>query len=94
MKVVEYRSFMLRTDRCDGGETEEKVELRGLKNNVNLKEQILKAFANDAKPTDLRFDLGDGRIAIVLEFHCDYDSQRISWTQGKALICETDFICD
>lgn len=68
-----------------------KVKIDGVKCNVDLKEMILKAFANDAKPKDLRFDLGDGRIAVVLEFGCWCDeSQMITSINGNALICETN----
>ena len=83
LKVIGYRGFGL----C----MKDKVELQGLKCNVNLNEMILKAFANDAEPKDLRFDLGDGRIAVVLKIHCSCgESQIITYIDGSALICETN----
>ena len=90
LKVVGYRGFGL--GMKDGSRRAEyKAELQGLKCNVDLNEMILKAFANDANPKDLRFDLGDGRIAVVLEFHCSCDeSQIITYINGNALICETN----
>ena len=90
LKVVGYRTFGLRTESDDGGKTEEIVELQGLENNVNLKEKILEAFVNDVKPTDLRLDLGDGRIAVVLSINYWCDSQKIYLFSGEALICEAD----
>ena len=90
LKVIGYRSFRLGFKKDGLTKVENKVELQGLKCNVDLKEMILKAFANDAKPKDLRFDLGDGRIAVVLEFGCWCDeSQIITSINGNALICET-----
>lgn len=87
LKVIGYRSFGL--GMKDGSR---RVELQGLKCKVNLNEMILKAFANDANPKDLRFDLGDGRIAVVLEFGCRCDeSQIITSIHGNALICETNW---
>ena len=90
LKVVGYRGFGL--GMKDGSKrVEYKAELQGLKCNVDLNEMILKAFANDANPKDLRFDLGDGRIAVVLEIHCSCDeSQIITSIHGSALICETN----
>ena len=83
LKVIGYRGFGL----C----MKDKVELQGLKCNVDLNEMILKAFANDAEPKDLRFDLGDGRIAVVLKIHCSCgESQIITYIDGSALICETN----
>lgn len=90
LKVVGYRTFGLRTESDYGGKTEEIVELQGLENNVNLKEKILEAFVNDVKPTDLRLDLGDGRIAVVLSINCWCDSQKIYLFSGEVLICEAD----
>lgn len=90
LKVIGYRSFRLGLKKDGLTKVENKVELQGLKCNVDLKVMILKAFANDAKPKDLRFDLGDGRIAVVLEFECWSDeSQMITSIHGNALICET-----
>ena len=90
LKVIGYRSFRLGITAEDSRRVECKVELQGLKCNVDLNEMILKAFANDAKPKDLRFDLGEGRIAVVLEFGCWCDeSQIITSINGDALICET-----
>ena len=90
LKVIGYRSFRLGITAEDSRRVECKVELQGLKCNVDLNEVILKAFANDAKPKDLRFDLGEGRIAVVLEFGCWCDeSQIITSINGDALICET-----
>ena len=90
LKVIGYRSFRLGITAEDSRRVECKVELQGLKCNVDLNEVILKAFANDAKPKDLRFDLGDGRIAFVLEIGCWCDeSQIITSINGNALICET-----
>lgn len=84
LKVVGYRRFGL--GMKDGSR---RVELQGLKCKVNLNEMILKAFENGAKPKDLRFDLGDGRIAVVLEIHCSYDESKIiTIIDGSALICE------
>ena len=72
-------------------ETSMKVKIDGVKCNVDLKEMILKAFVNGAEPKDLRFDLGDGRIAVVLEFGCWCDEfQIITSINGTALICETN----
>jgi hypothetical protein len=90
LKVIGYRRFEL--GMKDGSRrVEYKVELQGLKCKVNLNEMILKAFANDANPKDLRFDLGDGRIAVVLEIYCLCDkSQIITSINGNALICETN----
>lgn len=86
LKVIGYRRFGL--GMKDGSK---RVELQGLKCKVNLNEMILKAFANDANPKDLRFDLGDGRIAVVLEIHCScYESKIITIIDGNALICETN----
>lgn len=94
LKVIGYRRFKIRTIstiKDDLRRVEYKVELEGLKCNVDLNEMILKAFANDANPKDLRFDLGDGRIAVVLEFGCWCDeSQIITSIDGNALICETN----
>ena len=90
LKVIGYRTFGLRTESDYGGKTEEIVELQGLENNVDLKEKILEAFVNDVKPTDLRLDLGDGRIAVVLSINCWCDSQKIYLFSGEALICEAD----
>ena len=89
LKVIGYRSFIL--GMKDGSRrVEYKVELEGFKCNVDLNEVILKAFANDANPKDLRFDLGDGRIAVVLKIYCLCDeSQIITSINGNALICET-----
>lgn len=90
LKVIGYRGFRLGFKKDGLTKVENTVELQGLKCNVDLKEMILKAFANEAKPKDLRFDLGDGRIAVVLEFECWSDeSQMITSINGNALICET-----
>lgn len=94
LKVIGYRKFnnihTISTIKDDLRRVEYKVELEGLKCNVDLNEMILKAFANDANPKDLRFDLGDGRIAVVLKIHCSCDeSQIITYINGTALICES-----
>lgn len=87
LKVIGYRRFGL--GMKDG--SRRVVELQGLKCKVNLNEMILKAFANDANPKDLRFDLGDGRIAVVLKIHCSYDESKIiTIIDGSVLICETN----
>ncbi|MBO5904823.1 MAG: DUF4153 domain-containing protein [Kiritimatiellae bacterium] len=96
LKVIGYRRFnnihTISTIKDDLRRVEYKVELEGLKCNVDLNEMILKAFANDANPKDLRFDLGDGRIAVVLKIHCSCDeSQIITYINGTALICETNW---
>ena len=86
LKVIGYRRFEL--GMKDG--SSRVVELQGLKCKVNLNEMILKAFANDANPKDLRFDLGDGRIAVVFEIHCLCHESKIITIDGNALTCETN----
>lgn len=83
LKVIGYGRF--------GTCSSSGVKIYDVKCNVDLNEMILKAFENGAKPKDLRFDLGDGRIAVVLEIHCSRDESKIiTIIDGSALICEAN----
>jgi hypothetical protein len=88
LKVIGYSRFGTWSSSGENNrETSMKVKIYGVKCNVDLNEMILKAFENGAKPKDLRFNLGDGRVAVVLDLDVTLKKSYVSHLSGKVLIC-------
>jgi len=52
----------------------------------DITEQSLRAFADGAQPKDLRLDLGDGRLAVVIRLYLTTEGDKLSDGYGTCLV--------